>query len=126
MDEAAVVEARERVVDPRALHRRRRTRAPGGDGLARRGRVPETIEHVDDPAGLVAEARRVLRPGGRLVCSTPNRAVTNPGAGPEARPLNPFHLPEYASDDLEVLLAPHFERLEWYGQAALAPTRGGC
>jgi ubiquinone/menaquinone biosynthesis C-methylase UbiE len=31
----------------------------------------ETIEHVADTAGWLSEARRVLRPGGRLLLSTP-------------------------------------------------------
>jgi SAM-dependent methyltransferase len=32
----------------------------------------ELLEHIRDPAGLVAEAARVLRPGGRIVGSVPN------------------------------------------------------
>lgn len=32
----------------------------------------ETIEHVPDPPGAVAELGRVLRPGGRLFLTTPN------------------------------------------------------
>jgi SAM-dependent methyltransferase len=32
----------------------------------------ELLEHIRDPAGLVDEARRVLRPGGRIVASVPN------------------------------------------------------
>jgi SAM-dependent methyltransferase len=32
----------------------------------------ELLEHVRDPARLVAEAKRVLRPGGQLVASVPN------------------------------------------------------
>ena len=32
----------------------------------------ELLEHLCDPAGVVAEAVRVLRPGGRLVGSVPN------------------------------------------------------
>ena len=32
----------------------------------------ETIEHVADTAGWLSEIRRVLRPGGRLLLSTPD------------------------------------------------------
>jgi SAM-dependent methyltransferase len=33
----------------------------------------EVIEHIADPAGALASMRRILRPGGRLVLSTPHR-----------------------------------------------------
>ncbi len=37
--------------------------------------MSEVIEHLVDPDGAVAEARRILRPGGSLLLSTPNLAA---------------------------------------------------
>ena len=37
--------------------------------------MSELIEHLVDPDGAVAEARRILRPGGSLLLSTPNLAA---------------------------------------------------
>lgn len=52
----------------------------------------EVIEHLDNPHDLLAEARRLLAPGGQFVVSTPNRlyyAETRKLSGP-----NPFHVHE--------------------------------
>jgi SAM-dependent methyltransferase len=52
--------------------------APGlpiADGAADVVIMSELIEHLVDPDGAVAEARRVLRPGGSLLLSTPNLAA---------------------------------------------------
>jgi SAM-dependent methyltransferase len=76
----------------------------------------ETIEHVDDDRAYLAEAARVLRDGGRFVCSTPNRNVTNPGTTIEAKPFNPFHVREYDPGELIALLSTAFGRVELYGQ----------
>jgi ubiquinone/menaquinone biosynthesis C-methylase UbiE len=35
----------------------------------------EVIEHIPDPAGALAEFRRVLRPGGTLIGSVPARSL---------------------------------------------------
>jgi SAM-dependent methyltransferase len=72
----------------------------------------ETIEHVPDAVALVHELRRVLRPGGHLILSTPNRAF-----GPlERHTANRFHVREFTADELRALLAQHFTSVRLYGQ----------
>jgi SAM-dependent methyltransferase len=72
----------------------------------------ETLEHVPDAQAMVFEIRRVLRPGGRLVLSTPNRAF-----GPaERHSSNPFHIKEFTADELRELLAEAFADVKLYGQ----------
>ena len=48
---------------------------PVADGAADVVIMSELIEHLVDPDQAVAEARRVLRPGGSLLLSTPNLAA---------------------------------------------------
>jgi SAM-dependent methyltransferase len=48
---------------------------PVADAVADVVIMSELIEHLVDPDGAVAEARRVLRPGGSLLLSTPNLAA---------------------------------------------------
>lgn len=64
----------------------------------------QVIEHLGDQPGFLAECARVLRPGGRLHCATPNRLTFSPGAGPDDRPLNPFHTRELTGAELAGLV----------------------
>ena len=48
---------------------------PVADGVADVVIMSELIEHLVDPDGAIAEVRRVLRPGGSLLLSTPNLAA---------------------------------------------------
>ncbi|TCP56066.1 methyltransferase family protein [Tamaricihabitans halophyticus] len=61
----------------------------------------QVIEHLWDQAGFLAECFRVLRPGGRLLVSTPNRITFSPGRD---TPLNPYHTRELAPAELAGLL----------------------
>lgn len=72
----------------------------------------ETIEHVPDARALVLEIRRVLRPGGRLVLSTPNRAF----GPPERHTGNPFHIHEFTAEELREILGEAFDDVRLYGQ----------
>jgi len=50
-------------------------RLPLADGTADVVVMSELIEHLVDPDAAIAEVRRVLRPGGSLLLSTPNLAA---------------------------------------------------
>jgi SAM-dependent methyltransferase len=68
---------------------------------------------------MVKELHRVLRPGGRLVLSTPNRAF----GPPERHTGNPFHIREFTADELRDLLCTYFDAVQLYGQRPSANYR---
>ncbi|MEM9374021.1 MAG: methyltransferase domain-containing protein, partial [Planctomycetota bacterium] len=75
----------------------------------------ETIEHIEDHAGFLREIRRVLRPGGILVCSTPDTDVYRHPGGP-----NPFHAMELDRGEYERLLAKRFSNVRILGQQLIS------
>jgi SAM-dependent methyltransferase len=62
----------------------------------------QVIEHVWDVAGYLCSLRRVLRPGGQLLVSTPNRLTFTPGS---ETPVNVFHHREFTAAELRDELA---------------------
>jgi SAM-dependent methyltransferase len=64
----------------------------------------QVIEHVWDHGQFVGECRRVLRPGGWLLVTTPNRLTFSPGAEGTDPPTNPFHTHEFTATELHDLL----------------------
>lgn len=67
--------------------------------------LSDVIEHLEDPGACLAEAARVLRPGGVAAVTTPRRL-------PDHWWDEANHVVEYSSAELHDLLARHFERVE--------------
>ncbi|MDA0990593.1 MAG: class I SAM-dependent methyltransferase [Verrucomicrobia bacterium] len=67
----------------------------------------ETIEHLENEQGLLAEFARILRPSGHLIISTPNQW---PCAA------HPHHVREYDRESLRDALGTHFKVRELYNQ----------
>jgi ubiquinone/menaquinone biosynthesis C-methylase UbiE len=61
----------------------------------------DVIEHVQSPDRLLAEASRILRPGGRFVLTTPLRITE--------KPLDRMHVHEFFADELESLMISAFK-----------------
>jgi SAM-dependent methyltransferase len=73
----------------------------------------QTIEHVQDPAGVLRHFRDLLAPGGVAYVSTPNVLTLAPRG--EARSGNPWHVREYRAEEFRELCESVFERVELLG-----------
>lgn len=65
------------------------------------------IEHINDHVAFVSEVKRVLKPNGTFIVSTPNikSSLTR----------NPYHIREYTQDQLYDLLSAHFNTIKKEG-----------
>ncbi|RDS79293.1 glycosyltransferase [Dyella monticola] len=72
----------------------------------------ETIEHHDKHVEMMNEVRRVLRPDGLLIMSSPNRIVYSEKAGYH----NEFHVKELDFGEFDALLKSRFSKVRYYGQ----------
>jgi 2-polyprenyl-3-methyl-5-hydroxy-6-metoxy-1,4-benzoquinol methylase len=67
----------------------------------------EVIEHMDDVARYLAELRRVMKPGRKIVISTPLRR-------PDGKLHDPYHVQEYSAETLAKTLGGEFESVQVY------------
>jgi SAM-dependent methyltransferase len=91
----------------------------------------ETIEHLDAPSQqrFAAEIRRLLKPDGVLLISTPNRVTYHP----DGSQGNPYHLHEFTKDEFVAFLRQSFDHVRvlsqhvypisyiWNTEGSLAP-----
>lgn len=69
----------------------------------------ETIEHIEKYEIFMAEVKRVLKPDGLFILSTPNDVEFIEG--------NHFHIHEFEASELEALVARYFAHTKSYFQA---------
>jgi len=74
----------------------------------------ETIEHLGDQVKFLLECHRVLRPGGILISSTPNRRMTR------WQHKNPYHTRELSAIEFKQLMQKKFVDVEIYAQDSKA------
>jgi SAM-dependent methyltransferase len=108
IDDIALMSARERSAGNAEFVRGDLAALPFADGSFDLVVSFDAIEHVADPSRALDEFRRVLRPGGVLAVSTPNRGIYPSG--------NPFHLHELSSGELEASLRSRFRNVLMYRQ----------
>ncbi len=86
----------------------------------------ETIEHLPDHERFLGEIRRVLRPDGCLVISSPDRETYRLEAG-----KNPWHVREVDRQELESSLRRCFQNISFAAQrmchgSLVVPDSGDC
>jgi SAM-dependent methyltransferase len=64
----------------------------------------EVLEHVEEDESFVREVKRVLKPGGLFLMTTPN--------GDSVKNTNPDHKRHYRREQLANLLSKHFQDVE--------------
>jgi SAM-dependent methyltransferase len=71
----------------------------------------QSLEHVPDPDGVIAEAARVVAADGVVIFVTPNRLTL----GRPDEIIDPYHYIEFDAEALEALCARGFEAVEVLG-----------
>jgi SAM-dependent methyltransferase len=73
----------------------------------------QTIEHVQDPEGILRHFKSMLRPGGAVYVTTPNVLTLAPEGAQKSD--NPWHVKEYRPAEFRELCESVFGSVEMYG-----------
>lgn len=65
----------------------------------------EGIEHIQNPGSFLSEARRILKPGGAMIISTPRKPHGSP-----------YHIREFSLDEFKGELSQYFNVRNVFGQ----------
>jgi len=87
-------------------------RAPFDDGSFELIVSFQVMEHIIDTSSYLSEIKRLLRPGGMVVITTPNASVR---LEPGMKPWNKYHVREYTANELKATLTKHFPQNEIKG-----------
>ncbi len=72
----------------------------------------ETLEHLVEHDELMASFKRVMKPGGILIISTPDKAEYSDKTGFE----NEYHLKELYQTEFSDLVSRYYRQSQWFGQ----------
>lgn len=117
IDEAAVSHAQQRYAQQLNLSYRvgNCAQIPLGDRSVDVVVSFETIEHHDQHEQMMREIKRVLRPDGLLIISSPNKKTYSEDLGNH----NHFHIKELYLEEFNDLLIASFAQVKLYGQKLL-------
>lgn len=79
----------------------------------------EALEHIVEHEELLKEVKRLLKPDGLFIVSTPNKPVYSENGMRQ----NPYHLKELDFPDFENLLKKDFQNVLFYGQKSYASSK---
>lgn len=72
----------------------------------------EVIEHLNDVNKYLDNIKKLLKPSGKLILSTPNSKIFSP----DGKPKSEYHVKEFDKKELERLLKKKFKKVEMFGQ----------
>ncbi len=70
----------------------------------------EAVEHIQDQTDLLREVKRVLKPHGLFISSTPNKPEY------QVDEANPYHVKELSPEEFDTLLRTQFRNVQFVGQ----------